>query len=72
MSSPTAESAACAPRYAGTIDANCLSDGKDRAWSATVLEQRMRRVHRRAARQNGEGREQEAPEGVEGEGQVQQ
>ena len=54
------------------IDANYLADGKDRVRSEAVLDQRMRRVHRRAVRQDGKGRAQEAPEGVEGEGRVQQ
>ena len=37
--SPTAGSAACAPRYAGTIDASCLAGGKDRTRSEAVLKQ---------------------------------
>ncbi len=54
------------------IDSNCKSDGKDRAWSEAVLDQRRRRVHRHSVRQDGKGGTQEEPKGVEGQGQVQQ
>ena len=54
------------------IDSNCKSDGKDRARSEAVLDQRRRRAHRRSVRQDGKGGTQEEPKGVEGRGQVQQ
>ena len=53
------------------IDANCKSDGKDRARSEAVMDQRRRRVHRHSARQDGKGGTKEASGGVEGQGQVQ-
>ena len=54
------------------IDSNCKADGKDRARSEAVLDQRRRRVHRHSVRQDGKGGTQEEPKGVEGRGQVQQ